>query len=331
MMYGLLFPLAVIVCACMSRLNPNRLTLLILLCALALLMLAPAPTRAQNPNPQPQPSRWDGQSRFTVLFLGMDRRPNARDTLSTRTDAILLLSFDPATNSIGMLHIPRDLHFAALDIETLLRVNTLMLRGNEIQEGYGPYYAMDTIQYNLGMYIDAYVAFDFEAFITLVDAVGGIEITTNYDIIDPTYPDMNYGFDPFYLRAGTHRMDGRTALKFARTRHGDNDYLRGIRQMEVVKAIGLRATEPGVLPGLIRRAPELLSSVERNVYTDLTLGEAVPLLLFAAQLSLDDVQTGSINQAYLTYAFQEGSSVAIPDRSKLPELMESVFGAGYGG
>lgn len=288
---------------------------------------------AQDATPTPESvlSRWDGQSRFTVLFLGMDRRPGARDTLSTRTDAIMLVSFDPKSASIGILHIPRDLHFAALDIEPLLRVNTLMLRGNEIQEGTGPYYAMDTVQYNLGMYIDAYVAFDFEAYISLIDAIGGVEITTNYDISDPTYPDMNYGYDPFYLRAGTHILDGRTALKFARTRHGDNDYLRGIRQMEVVKAIGLRATDPTVLPTLIIKAPELLASVEKNVYTDLTLAEGVPLLLFAAGVPLENIHTGSINQEYIEFAFQEGASIAIPNRTKLSELMIETFGENYGG
>lgn len=311
----------------------NRKFLLIsFLFAAFFLSFAPA-TFAQNATPTPAPvtSRWDGQSRFTVLFLGMDRRPGARDTLSVRTDAIMLVSFDPMSSSIGMLHIPRDLFFAALDVEPLLRVNTLMLRGNEIREGNGPYYAMDTIQYNLGMYIDAYVAFDFEAFITIVDAIGGIEITTNYDISDPTYPDMNYGFDPFYLRAGTHILDGRTALKFARTRHGDNDYLRGVRQMEVIKAIGLRATEPEVMPLLITQAPQLFESVKNNIYTDLTLAEAIPLLLYAAGVPLENVKTGSINQAYIRFAFQNGESVAIPDREKLPLLMEEVFGANYGG
>lgn len=307
----------------------------VLLCFLFITALfAPTDaTYAQDTPPTPESvvSRWDGQSRFTVLFLGMDRRPGARDTLSVRTDAILLISFDPQSASIGILHIPRDLHFAALDIEPLLRVNTLMLRGNEIQEGTGPYYAMDTVQYNLGMYIDAYVAFDFEAFISLIDAIGGIEITTTYDISDPIYPDMDYGYDPFYLRAGTHILDGRTALKFARTRHGDNDYLRGVRQMEVVKAIGLRATDPSVLPNLITRAPQLLSSIENNVYTDLTLAEGVPLLLFAAGVPLESIHTGSINQEYIEFAFQEGASIAIPNRAKLTELMIETFGENYGG
>ena len=47
----------------------------------------------------------------------------------------------------------------------------------------------------------------------------------------------NYGFDPFYLAPGTHVLDGEDALRFARTRHGNNDVLRAGRQQQVLSGI----------------------------------------------------------------------------------------------
>jgi LCP family protein required for cell wall assembly len=86
--------------------------------------------------------------------------------------------------------------------------------------------AVDTIQYNLGVRVDYYVLVEFDAFITLVDEIGGIDINVPYEIYDPEYPDMNYGYDPLYIPAGFQHMDGELALKYARTRHGDNDFER---------------------------------------------------------------------------------------------------------
>lgn len=159
-------------------------------------------SQAQEATPAP---RWAEERRFSILIAGLDRRP-AQVGLDVRTDAIMVMSFEPVTESIGILHIPRDL-FLALPPQygppnTLIRANTLLLRGESFQEDMGPYYVMDTIQFNLGIYLDAYILFDFEAFTSIVDAIGGVEIETLYDIADPLYPSMNYGYDPFYLPAG---------------------------------------------------------------------------------------------------------------------------------
>jgi LCP family protein required for cell wall assembly len=282
--------------------------------------------------------RWDPQGRFTVLVMGLDRRPGARDTLNSRTDAMMIVSFDPGVaddpldDRIGILHVPRDVHVQPLDVDNAYtRVNTLMVQGEAIQEGYGPFYAIDTLSYNLGMYIDGFVAFDFEAFITLVDMVGGVEIDVPYAISDPTYPDMNYGFDPFVIGAGRQRMDGRTALKYARTRHGDNDYQRGERQMQVLKAVGLKATDGSLLPSLLMNAPSLMGELTGHVYTDLTLDELVPLALFAARVPVENIKTASMSGRYLAniVVTGDGGTLTVPNYERLPDLLREVFGPTY--
>jgi LCP family protein required for cell wall assembly len=302
---------------------------MILLLALFTLVMAVAPAAAQDEEAAPA---WDGTSRFTLLIMGMDRRPGDGDTLVTRTDANMLVSYDPATNSLGILHIPRDLHFAPPGTERLVRVNTLLQEGELIQEGYGPYYVMDTLQYNLGIYIDRFVMFDFEAFITVVDAIGGIEVTITYTIDDPQYPNMSGGFDPFFLPPGTHRLDGYDALRFARTRHGDNDFVRGIRQMQVIEAIYTRLAEDGIMARLMPQADVLMDSLRENVYTDLALEDMLMLGLALADVPSENIATGGINSdSIVTYAQPSGRSIYVPDRTRLADLMIEVFGDNYSG
>lgn len=301
--------------------------LIVLLCLL--LIGLTVPVAAQEDDPE---LAWDGHSRFTVLVLGMDRRPGEPFTLSARTDVMIVVSIDPVEERIGMLHIPRDLHLTPVNSDEFIRVNTLMFEGDQIEDDYGPYYAMDTIQYNLGMYIDRFVLFDFEAFIDIVDAIGGIEVTTTYTIDDPIYPDMNFGYDPFYLPAGTHLLDGYDALRFARTRHGDNDFVRGERQMQVIQAIHKKVSEGDTASSLILRAPQLFSALSDNFYSDLTLPDMVQLARYAVTIPSENIYTGSINQEYnMIYTEPGGRNVYIPDREKLAELLIRVFGENYSG
>lgn len=287
---------------------------------------AHAQTTPELPTEAP---RWDGRSRYTVLILGMDRRPNARDNLNARTDVIILASYDPATRSIGLLHFPRDLFMPTPDTGQPVRVNTLMVLGERQLEGYGPFYAMQTLQYNLGMYVDGYVAFDFVAFIQVIDAMGGITLDVPYTINDPLYPDMNYGYDPFFLRGGVQVLDGRTALKYTRTRHGDNDYVRGQRQLQVVQGVRERLAEPATLQALLGKAPQLLGSLQGHVYSNIPPEQLVFLGLVMMEQNAS-ITTGAINQSNtFEYNLAGEGTVRVPDRNKLVEELVRTFGAEY--
>ncbi|MDX1995062.1 MAG: LCP family protein [bacterium] len=311
--------------------------LLFVLLAAMLSQVSLAPAQAQTPVPVPNTQSgapvWDGESRFTMLLMGMDRRPNARDTLSVRADAIFLVSLVPGEtpdqNRVGILHIPRDLHFTPVNTADFVRVNSLMVLGEEVQEGYGPYYMMDTIQYNLGMVIHRYVAFDFEAFITLVDAIGGVEVSIGYTINDSTFPDMNYGYDPFYLPAGTHLLDGRRALQFARTRHNDNDFERGRRQLQVLTSIHQKITQDGMMMQLVAQAPALYDDLRDKFYSDLALSDMLQIAQFISETPAANITADVIDADYaMRYGLPEGE-VLIPDFATIGELMTTVFGDDY--
>jgi len=272
---------------------------------------------------------WDGESRFTVLLMGLDRRPDEIG-LAYRTDTIILVSLNPTTDQIGILNIPRDLHVAMPGFDNRQQVNIVLALGEGSQPGSGPEVAMSTIQYNFGIHVHDYIIADFDAVIGLIDAIGGIEVTTDYTIDDPFYPDMNYGYDPFYLPAGTHQLSGRDALKFARTRHGDNDFERAARQQQVLFAIRDRILNFDMIPQLILQAPGLLKTFEDNVYTSLDLDEMIELAWYLKDQPLDNLQTGVVNFDYIsTLQTDVGSSILALNHATLGELMVDVFGANY--
>ena len=133
---------------------------------------------------------------------------------------------------------------------------------------------------------------DFQALIDIVDIIGGIEISIDYTINDPKYPDMNYGYDPLLITAGTHTLGGYDALRFARTRHGNNDMRRAERQQQVLYAIRDRVLNFEMIPKLIIQAPQLWNTLSENLYTKLELGEIIQLALFVKDIDLDNITTG---------------------------------------
>lgn len=272
---------------------------------------------------------WDGEGRFTVLAVGLDRRPEETG-IAYRTDTMLLVSLDPATNSLGILSIPRDLYVEVPGYAQRQRINSAMVLGEIQQPGYGPTLAMMTIQRNLGIRVHEYLAVDFQAFIDLVDAIGGIQISIDYTINDRRYPDMNYGYDPFYLPAGTHQLNGYDALRFARTRHGDSDIERAGRQQQTIFAIRDRILNLEMLPQLIVQAPSLLRSWEDNVYTGLSLEQIIQLVLFLTDVPQENIRTGVIDYDYLReWRTSDGSDVLILNQTAVADLMVEVFGPEY--
>jgi len=272
---------------------------------------------------------WDGQSRFTLLMMGIDRRADETG-LAFRTDTMILVSLDPRTRRIGMLSIPRDLYVEVPGWSQYQRINTPMVLGENNRPGTGPQLAMQTVQYNLGIRVHDYMVVDFQALTGLVDAIGGVEVSIDYTINDRLYPDMAYGYDPFYLAAGTHILDGTDALKFARTRHGDSDIQRGQRQQQVIQGIRDRVMDFNLLPQLIIRAPLLLEAFSDNVHTSMDLDQMIRLAWYVKDIPPENITSGVMDYRYMSdYTTPNGAQVLIPNRARLGNLMIEVFGADY--
>jgi polyisoprenyl-teichoic acid--peptidoglycan teichoic acid transferase len=277
------------------------------------------PTPTLFPTQEP----WQGNDRVNILLMGIDRRPG--EAFVSRTDSIMVISVDPLKESISILSIPRDL-YVVIPGRGRDRINTAFVygsAGNNPEEGAS--LAIQTISYNLGIPIDHYVLVDFSAVIKSVDILGGISVYVPYNIDDPLYPDMNYGYDPLFIPAGTQQMDGELALKYARTRHADSDFGRAGRQQQVLLAARSKALSLGVT-GLLARAPSIYQQISSGVRTDLSLEQLVSLGRVISDIPSEQIRSEVIDFDYVSsFRTEAGSSVLILDNDRVAPLIRELF------
>lgn len=277
------------------------------------------PTPTLVPTNEP----WEGDDRVTILVMGIDRRPG--ESFISRTDSIMLVSLDPKNDTASILSIPRDL-YVLIPGHGRDRINTAFVYGSAGGNPVGgAALAMQTVEFNLGVRVDSYLLVDFSAVINTVNTLGGISVYVPQDLSDPTYPDMNYGYDPLFIPAGWQQMDGETALKYARTRHVDNDFGRAQRQQQVVLAIRDKAIGLG-LPELIRQAPALYRNLEQGVRTDLTLDQMIRLATAVNDVPRENIKSDVLDYRYVTsYRTEQGAQVLILLNEEAAPLIETMF------
>ena len=285
--------------------------------------IATLPPGQPTPTPLPtdEPSEADG--RTTILVMGIDRRPG--QAFVSRTDSMMVISINPEDDSVSILSIPRDL-YVVLPGRGRDRINTAMVYGSAGgNPASGAALAVQTVEYNLGIPVDHYFMLDFNAFVRAIDTLGGIDIHVPYDINDPTYPDEGYGFDPLYIPAGSHHFDGAMALKYARTRHQDNDFYRAQRQQQVLMVVRSRLLSMGPTQ-LIRQIPTLYRQFEDGIRTDMSLEQMISVAYAGQDIPTERIRSAVLDHNYLRFHRTErGESVLIPINDQVAPLIEELF------
>ncbi len=283
-------------------------------------LLEPLVRRAQE-----APSPISG--RTTVLLVGVDARPG-QSAAQHLTDSIIILSVNPQTGAAGMLSVPRDLKVRPSGFANDVKINMVHPIGEQrLGPGGGPVLLRDTLEELLGYPIDYYVRINFEGFVQIIDMVGGIDIDVPKEINDPKYPDHNYGYDPLYIPAGRQHMDGALALKYARVRNIDNDYMRARRQQQVIIALKDKLLQPGQLESLLPRLPRLAIAMANLVQTDMPIEKAIALARSVDRLNLDNITRVVIDQKMGTVDPEDPrlGYVLIPDLNKIRAAADAVF------
>lgn len=271
---------------------------------------------------------WQGVERVNVLLLGIDERE--QEFGPWRTDTMILLTIDPASKTAGMLSIPRDLWVPIPGYDVDGKINTAHFIGDlRKYPGGGPGLAMATVQYNLGIPVQYYVRLNFTGFEKLIDLIGGVNICVPETIDDPEYPDSGYGYEPLHIDAGCQTMDGRLALKYARTRHsGLGDFDRAKRQQQVILAVRDKVVQANMLPTLVTKAGPLLDTLKDSVQTNLSLDQLIQLANLATQIKPDNIQQALIDEnmvvGYMAPT-DPPQAVLVPLRDKIRDLRERLL------
>ncbi len=275
------------------------------------------PTPAPDVTPTPAP--------INVLLLGTDERPGEGGPL--RTDTMILMTLDPTGQSIGMLSLPRDLWVPIPGQGTTTKINLAYGLGEEGgYPGGGPQLAKDTVSSFVGRPVDYFVRVNFDGFREIIDLIGGIDINVPYTIHDEEYPTEDYGVETFHLDAGPQHLDGETALKYARTRHGDSDYSRSRRQQDIIRAVADKVLNAGMIPQLLANAPQLLATAQNTIQTDIPIPTGIEMAKMVNGSSLREVRQLVLDSHYgeETYS-SEGMWILLPDRAKVRVALDQFF------
>jgi polyisoprenyl-teichoic acid--peptidoglycan teichoic acid transferase len=235
--------------------------------------------------------------RLNVLLVGVDAVPWRTTTL---TDAMLVVSVDPVGGTVSMLSVPRDLVNVPLGNGNVFgpKLNSLMSYADRNPDEFptgGMTALLEAVGALLEIEIPYFARIDLLGFIDLVDAVGGVEVTVDKGFEDPEY--ISWGGRPpgWSITAGTHRLDGRDALAYARARRGDgeSDFTRAGRQQEILIALRNEVTRDG---SLLWELPELLGAIGDMVTTNVPVG-----LLPDLAVTLDEIEDGGVVRSVIRH------------------------------
>src|SRR6266487_1232955 len=266
----------------------------------------------------------NGQDTVNFLLIGSDKRPGG----SFRTDTMVIAILRPNEGQVSLISIPRDLWVSIPGWENQ-RINTAYQHGISVgYPGGGPGLLRDTILYNLGIRIDHTAMVEFDGFRQIVDTLGGVDVPvscpyTDWRLIDPSYDPQNENNWALYTTGpGLVHMDGDLALWYARSRQKSNDFDRGRRQQEVLRALFTQALQTGTLT----RIPELYNDLKNTVETDLGLVDLLQLSIYAPKMTNADIRSYYIRPPYVnSWITDAGAYVLSPNQDLLQQMLTEAL------
>ncbi len=237
-----------------------------------------------NPTGQEQAEK----DRMNVLLLGVGGEGHEGSQL---TDTIILASIDLKEKRVGMLSIPRDTAYP-LGGGRFEKINAVNAYFEQDHPGEGAKRTAEAFSTLLEQPIDHVIKIDFAGFAKFVDALGGIQVNVERSFTDYQYPTADKKWMTVSFKKGVQTMDGKTALIYARSRHGNNgegsDFARSRRQQIVIMAVRNKLLSLGTLTDH-RALANLYTAITNHIQTDFTPWNALALAPLLKDFSSDRV------------------------------------------
>lgn len=257
---------------------------------------------------------------FVLYLSGVDNRGEL--TEKARSDVNILAVVNPTTKRVALINTPRDYYVDLAGTDSKDKLTHAGLYGVET--------SMATLGNLYGIQVDHYIRIDFSGFISIIDAVGGVDVYSDQAFTSVGSPGY---YDPTTFAEGWNHLDGKSALAFARERHAfaSGDIQRGINQMKVIDAMANKLKSPTVLMSFSK----LMDAVSDCFVTSLSQEQISALVrMQLGDLASWDIEscsvTGSSGKSSQCYS-AKGQSLYVmkPDESsvsKAKELIASVLG-----
>jgi anionic cell wall polymer biosynthesis LytR-Cps2A-Psr (LCP) family protein len=282
----------------------------------------PTPNTFADASPKPLDETQQKKGIYNVVFLGYG---GAGHDGSLLTDSIIIIHVDTTIKKAALISVPRDLWYT----------------GNHKINAEGSINGFNNVGVAIknvtGLPINYFVSVDFGGFIKIIDDLGGITVNVPVTFDDPFYPiagqenntcgftedqvnvlktkysgynletQFTCRYEHLHFDKGPADLNGTTALKFVRSRHGDSDFGRSLRQFAVLQGIESKL----ISFQASNKFNDIVNTISQIVRTDLDAGTIKSLIsvfgdpkaynIKQVQLTIDNVlgESKSSDGAYI--------------------------------
>jgi len=194
---------------------------------------------------------------FLVYISGIDSYGSVN--VKSRSDVNIIAAVNVSTHQVTLISTPRDYY---INLPAVGNAKDKLTHAGI----YGIDASIDALEQLYDTNIKYYVRMNFSGFKNIVDALGGIDVESDYAF---TYYDENG--NAYSYSVGTNHLDGTEALGFARERHAftDGDRQRGRNQMKVIQGVLTKLMSADIL----KNYASLMESISSSLQTNMTLDE----------------------------------------------------------
>lgn len=256
-----------------------------------------------------------------ILLMGVDigTAGSSSSNDPKRTDTLMLINYNPKTKSANILSIPRD---------TLIKINGKNQKINAAHAIGGVQGAIDAVEKLLDVDVNYYAKLNYEGFRKLIDSIGGIDITINYNM---NYDDPAQNLHIHFNKGETVHLDGAKAEEYFRWRENNNgkggfatgDLGRIDNQHDFISKVIEKVKSPSIifkLGGILKTIPEF---VETNM-------EPASIIKYGLIISKLDSSSIKMNTIKGTPEYINKISYVIYEPEKNIELLEPFKAEGLG-
>lgn len=256
-----------------------------------------------------------------ILLLGMDigDSENTSNTAIRRTDTMMLLNYNPRTDNIKLVSIPRDTLIEVEDAHDnegnyipYWKINAAYVLGGE-QE------VIEHVEKLVDVTVNYLVEIDYASFRSLIDAIGGVEMYIDRDM---NYDDDAQDLHIHFNKGETVLLDGQKAEEFFRWRKNndgtglvDGDLGRIKNQQKFISAVIEKCTSPTIATQI----PDILKAIKENVVTNMSGSD---MLKYGLKMISNSGVSMHTLQGYNERIY--GQDFLIADSTYNKELIESL-------
>ena len=239
----------------------------------------------------------------TILLAGTDESGN-------RTDTLMLLNINRQSRQISLMSIPRDTKVNSK--YSPKKINGAYGINGKGEEGMSS--LMEYVSECVGFRPDGYLLIDLDAFVELVDLMGGVKFDVPCDMY---YEDPSQDLY-INLKAGLQRLDGEQAMGLVRFRSG---YSRAdLERVNVQRAFISAAMDQWISAKNVLKVPAAAKLVSKYTLTDLSTRNLLWLATSVVLCGTDDAQMMTIPNRISS----DGTYVMINPQETL-EIVNSYF------